>query len=162
MKRAAIDFRLRAQVRSPRFGPRSRPRELNPKPSQGAAETTRWTTRPSRRCRVRGACLLYKTCFCSMQRLQTVGEAFQTLSHGPLVCIYMYFFFGGPRPPTRLFSSGRPRASYAGGTVGNPEAIALGKNFQNSRRHELQPSEWTKRETSLQRTITKFKDARVE
>ena len=30
---AAVDFRLRAQVRSPRFGPRSRCQELNPGPS---------------------------------------------------------------------------------------------------------------------------------
>ena len=30
---AAVDFRLRAQVRSPRFGPRSQPRESNPGPS---------------------------------------------------------------------------------------------------------------------------------
>ena len=30
---AAVDFRLRAQVRSPRFGPRSRCQEFNPGPS---------------------------------------------------------------------------------------------------------------------------------
>ena len=60
VQRAAGDFRLRAQFRSPRFGPRSRLQELNPETSQRAVETARRTTRPSRRCRgLGGLCEKY-------------------------------------------------------------------------------------------------------